>query len=205
MDKHRESFCRSREILWLCQERNYIKNSGVTDKYLRMVEITYESSKTVVRCTVWVTGGFNLGVGLRTCSGSRICSEPLFVCNSDGVICRETRDQVEDSQERRGGGVHGREEKWKSEEARQRCRENKGRWFKCLGSSAKVMLGAQDRLWRKCRQGGDIIYQGDLWQKNSCKSEREDKMVMGLFMINNLEGAKLDFKISAYPHTQVFW
>lgn len=58
-----------------------------------------------------MTGGFKLGVRLRACSVLRICSENPFVCNSDGVICRETRDQVENSEERRSGGVLGREEK----------------------------------------------------------------------------------------------
>lgn len=58
-----------------------------------------------------MTGGFKLGMRLRTYSGLRICSEPPFVCNSDGVICRESRDQVENSDERRGGGVVRREEK----------------------------------------------------------------------------------------------
>ena len=41
------------------------RESGVADKYVRLVQDTYESSMTVLRCTVGVTNGFQVEVGLH--------------------------------------------------------------------------------------------------------------------------------------------
>lgn len=38
--------------------------SGVTEKYVRVLQDMHEDSETVVRCAVGVTDGFKLGVGL---------------------------------------------------------------------------------------------------------------------------------------------
>ena len=44
-----------REELWLC-----MRESGAAGKFVRLVQDMYESSITVVRCTVGVTDGFKV-------------------------------------------------------------------------------------------------------------------------------------------------
>ena len=54
-----------REELWHC-----MGNSGVAEKYVRVVQVMYESCKTVV-CTIDVTGEFKVEVGLHQDSALR--------------------------------------------------------------------------------------------------------------------------------------
>ena len=49
-----------REELWFCT-----RESGVAEKYVSLVLDIYDSSMTVVRCTVGVMDGFQLEVGLH--------------------------------------------------------------------------------------------------------------------------------------------
>ena len=48
-----------REELWFC-----MRESGVAEKYVRLVQDKYESNMTVVRCTVGVTDMGSSKIGL---------------------------------------------------------------------------------------------------------------------------------------------
>ncbi|KAK3544114.1 hypothetical protein QTP86_001824 [Hemibagrus guttatus] len=100
-----------REELWYC-----MRKSGVTEKYVRVVQDMYERSRTVVRCAVGQTEEFSVEVGLH--QGSAL-SPFLFAIVMDQlseevrqespwtmtfaddiVICSESREQVEENLER---------------------------------------------------------------------------------------------------------
>ncbi|KAK3523768.1 hypothetical protein QTP70_010061 [Hemibagrus guttatus] len=100
-----------REELWYC-----MRKSGVAEKYVRVVQDMYERSRTVVRCAVGQTEEFKVEVGLH--QGSALSpflfaivmdqlSEEVrqespwrMMFANDIVICRESREQVEESLER---------------------------------------------------------------------------------------------------------
>ncbi|KAK3524735.1 hypothetical protein QTP86_001889 [Hemibagrus guttatus] len=95
-----------REELWYC-----MRKSGVTEKYVRVVQDMYERSRTVVRCAVGQTEEFKVEVGLH--QGSALSpflfamvmgqlSEEVrhespwtMMFADDIVICSESREQVE--------------------------------------------------------------------------------------------------------------
>ena len=65
-----------REEVWYC-----MRKSGLTEKYVRIVQDMYDDSITTVRCAVGVIEGFEVKVGLH--QGSAL-STVLFVCSGDG-------------------------------------------------------------------------------------------------------------------------
>ncbi|KAK3572741.1 hypothetical protein QTP86_007058, partial [Hemibagrus guttatus] len=75
-----------REELWYC-----MRNSGVAEKYVRVVQDMYERSRTVVRCAV-VMDQFS----------EEVRQEPpwTMMFADDIVICSESREQVEENLER---------------------------------------------------------------------------------------------------------
>ena len=95
-----------REELW-----NYMKKSGIAEKYVQLVQDMYEESETVVRCAVGTRESFKVKVGLHQGSAlipflfavimdrltDEVRREPpwtmLFADNI--VICEETREEVE--------------------------------------------------------------------------------------------------------------
>ncbi|KAK3552109.1 hypothetical protein QTP86_000648 [Hemibagrus guttatus] len=100
-----------REELWYC-----MRQSGVAEKYVRVVQDMYERSRTVVRCAIGQTEEFNVEVGLH--QGSALSpflfaivmdqlSEEVrqespwtMMFADDIVICSESREQVEENLER---------------------------------------------------------------------------------------------------------
>ncbi|KAK3544402.1 hypothetical protein QTP86_010538 [Hemibagrus guttatus] len=100
-----------REELWYC-----MRKSGVSEKYVRVVQDMYERSRTVVRCAVGQTEEFKVEVGLH--QGSALSpflfaivmdqlSEEVrqespwtLMFADDIVICSESREQVEENLER---------------------------------------------------------------------------------------------------------
>ncbi|KAK3564719.1 hypothetical protein QTP86_024874, partial [Hemibagrus guttatus] len=100
-----------REELWYC-----MRKSGVTEKYVRVVQDMYERSRTVVRCAVGQTEEFKVEVGLH--QGSALSpflfaivmdqlskevrqeSPWTMMFEDDIVICSESREQVEENLER---------------------------------------------------------------------------------------------------------
>ncbi|KAK3511524.1 hypothetical protein QTP70_008976 [Hemibagrus guttatus] len=102
-----------------CQEKSCgkgVAESGVAEKYVRVVQDMYERSRTVVRCAVGQTEEFKVEVGLH--QGSALSpflfaivmdqlSEEVrqespwtMIFADDIVICSESRDQVEENLER---------------------------------------------------------------------------------------------------------
>ncbi|KAF7708178.1 hypothetical protein HF521_017235, partial [Silurus meridionalis] len=100
-----------REELWYC-----IRKSGVSEKYVRVVQDMYEDSVTAVKCAVGTTDWFKVKVGLHQGSAlspflfavvmDRLTDKfrqespwtMMFV--DDIVICGESSEQVEKSLER---------------------------------------------------------------------------------------------------------
>ncbi|MCJ8738182.1 hypothetical protein PDJAM_G00032480 [Pangasius djambal] len=100
-----------------CQELWYcMRKSGVAEKYVRVVQDMYETSRTVVRCAVGQTEEFKVEVGLH--QGSALSpflfamvmdqlleevrqeSPYTMMFADDIVICSESREQVEEYLER---------------------------------------------------------------------------------------------------------
>ena len=95
----------SREKLWYC-----MRKSGMAEKYVKLVQDTYERSKTVARCAVGTTESFKVKVGLYQGSAlslflfavimdrltDKVRREPpsTMLFADDIVICKETREEV---------------------------------------------------------------------------------------------------------------
>ena len=62
----------------------------MAEKYVQLVQDMYKGSKTVVRCAVKTTESFKVNLGLH--QGSALSS---FLFADDIVICKETREEVE--------------------------------------------------------------------------------------------------------------
>ncbi|KAI5089887.1 hypothetical protein C0J45_20022 [Silurus meridionalis] len=100
-----------REELWYC-----MRKSGVSEKYVRVVQDMYEDSVTAVKCAVGTTDWFRVKVGLHQGSAlspflfavvmDRLTDEVrqespwTMMFADDIVICGESREQVEKSLER---------------------------------------------------------------------------------------------------------
>ncbi|KAK3566841.1 hypothetical protein QTP86_004554 [Hemibagrus guttatus] len=100
-----------REKLWYC-----MRKSGVAEKYVKVVQDMYERSRTVVRRAVGQTEEFKLEVGLhqglalspflfamvmdQLSEEVRQESPWTMMFADDIVICRESREQVEENLER---------------------------------------------------------------------------------------------------------
>ncbi|KAK3573699.1 hypothetical protein QTP86_032064 [Hemibagrus guttatus] len=96
-----------REELWYC-----MRKSGVTERYVRVVQDMYERSRTVVRCAVGQTEELGLHQGLalspflfamvmdQLSDGVRQESPWTMMFADDIVICSESREQVEENLER---------------------------------------------------------------------------------------------------------
>ncbi|KAI5623886.1 hypothetical protein C0J50_16567 [Silurus asotus] len=100
-----------REELWYC-----MRKSGVSEKYVRVVQDMYEGSVTAVKCAVGTTDWFRVKVGLHQGSAlspflfavvmDRLTDEVrqespwTMMFADDIVICCESREQVEKSLER---------------------------------------------------------------------------------------------------------
>ena len=96
------------EELWYC-----MRKSEIVEKYMRLVQDVYKESKTVVRCAVGTTESFKVKVGLHQESAlgsflfavimnrltDEVRREPpwTMLFADDIVICKETREEVEQS------------------------------------------------------------------------------------------------------------
>nr|XP_061804482.1 sperm-tail PG-rich repeat-containing protein 2-like [Nerophis lumbriciformis] len=99
-----------REELWFC-----MRKSGVAEKYVQVMQDMYEDCNTMMRCAVCVTDEFKVKVGLhqgsalspflfamvmdRMTEKVREESPWTMMFADDTVICRESREQVEEKLE----------------------------------------------------------------------------------------------------------
>ena len=88
-----------------------MRKAGMAEKYVRLVQDMYEGSETVVRCAVGTTESFMVKVGLhqgsalspflfavimdRLTDKVRKESPWTMLLGDDIVICKETREEVE--------------------------------------------------------------------------------------------------------------
>ena len=101
-----------REELWYC-----MRKSGMTEKYVQLVQDMYKGSKTVLRCAVGTTESLKVKIGLHQGSAlspflfaviidrltGKIRKEPPWTMNLSGkgqfaddiVICEEAREEME--------------------------------------------------------------------------------------------------------------
>ena len=95
-----------REELWYC-----MRKSGIVEKYVRLVQDMYKESETVVRCALGTTENFKIKIGLHQGSmlspflfavimdrlTDEVKTEPpwTMLFADDIVICKETREEVE--------------------------------------------------------------------------------------------------------------
>ena len=74
----------SREELWYC-----MRKSGIVEKYVQLVQDTYEGSETVVRCAVGTTESSKVKVGLHQRS---VLSPFLFAVIMDSITDEVRRE-----------------------------------------------------------------------------------------------------------------
>ena len=99
-----------REEGWYC-----MRKSGLAEKFVRIVQYMYDDSTTAVRCTVVVTEGFDVKVGLHQGSALSPCLFAMVMDRMtddireeapwtmmfayDIVICCESKEHVEEKLE----------------------------------------------------------------------------------------------------------
>ena len=140
------------EEVWYC-----MRKSGLTEKYVRIVQDMYDGSTTAVRCVVGMTEGFEVKVGLHQGSALSPC---LFAILMDRmmdniVICSKSKEQVEEKLERRGMKVDRRKTEYMCVNERQ---VNNGCTMKMQGVEvAKVedfkYLGSTVQSWKSVLSG----------------------------------------------------
>ena len=99
-----------REEVWYC-----MRKSGLAEKYVRIVQDMYDDSTTAARCTLGVTEGFEVKVGLHQGSALSSCLFAMVMDRmmddireeapwtmmfaDDIVICSESKEWVEEKLE----------------------------------------------------------------------------------------------------------
>ena len=193
-----------REELWHC-----MRESGVSEKYVEVVQDMYEGSSTVVRCAVGMTEGFGVQVGLHQGSAlspflfaivmDRLTDEVrqespwTMMFADDIVICGDTRQDVE-----------GELERWRY------ALERRG---------MKVSRSKTEYMCVNEREGGEVVhlqdaevarveefkYLGATVQSNGeCSSEVKKRVQAGWAGWRKLTGVLCDRKISARVKGKVF-
>ncbi|KAI5102156.1 MAM and LDL-receptor class A domain-containing protein 1 [Silurus meridionalis] len=64
-----------REELWYC-----MRKSGVSEKYVRVVQDMYEDSVTAVKCAVGKTDWFRVKIGFEAVAGEGLCDFEMDLC-----------------------------------------------------------------------------------------------------------------------------
>ncbi|KAK3557529.1 hypothetical protein QTP70_028486 [Hemibagrus guttatus] len=193
-----------REELWYC-----MRKSGVTEKYVRVVQDMYERSRTVVRCAVGQTEEFNVEVGLH--QGSAL-SHFLFAIVMDQlseevrqespwtmmfaddiVICSESREQVEENLERWRFALERRGMKVSRSKTEYMCvNEREG--------SGTVRLQGEE-----VKKVQEFKYLGSTVQSNGeCGKEVKKRVQAGWNGWRKVSGVLCDQKISARIKGKVY-
>ncbi|KAK3528659.1 hypothetical protein QTP70_007205 [Hemibagrus guttatus] len=193
-----------REELWYC-----MRNSGVAEKYVRVVQDMYERSRTVVRCAVGQTEEFNVEVGLH--QGSALSpflfaivmdqlSEEVrqespwtMMFADDIVICSESREQVEENLER-----------WRFALERRRMKVSRSKTeYMCVNEregSGTVRLQGEE-----VKKVQEFKYLGSTVQSNGeCGKEVKKRVQAGWNGWRKVSGVLCDQKISARIKGKVY-
>ncbi|KAK3517926.1 hypothetical protein QTP70_027537, partial [Hemibagrus guttatus] len=193
-----------REELWYC-----IRKSGVAEKYVRVVQDTYERSRTVVRCAVGQTEEFNVEVGLH--QGSALSpflfaivmdqlSEEVrqespwtMMFADDIVICSESREQVEENLERWRFALERRGMKVSHSKTEYMCvNEREG--------SGTVRLQGEE-----VKKVQEFMYLGSTVQSNGeCGKEVKKRVQAGWNGWRKVSGVLCERKISARIKGKVY-
>ncbi|KAK3506939.1 hypothetical protein QTP70_031210 [Hemibagrus guttatus] len=193
-----------REELWYC-----MRKSGVTEKYVRVVQDMYERSRTVVRCAVGQTEEFNVEVGLH--QGSALSpflfaivmdqlSEEVrqespwtMMFADDIVICSESREQVEENLERWRFALERRGMKVSGSKTEYMCvNEREG--------SGTVRLQGEE-----VKKVQEFKYLGSTVQSNGeCGKEVKKRVQAGWNGWRKVSGVLCDQKISARIKGKVY-
>ncbi|KAK3571603.1 hypothetical protein QTP86_015338 [Hemibagrus guttatus] len=193
-----------REELWYC-----MRNSGVAEKYVRVVQDMCERSRTVVRCAVGQTEEFKVEVGLHQ---GLALSPFLFVIVMDQlseevrqespwtmmfvddiVICSESREQVEESLERWRFSLERRGMKVSRSKTEYMCvNEREG--------SGTVRLQGEE-----VKKVQEFKYLGSTVQSNGeCGKEVKKRVQAGWNGWRKVSGVLCDRKISARIKGKVY-
>ncbi|KAK3533904.1 hypothetical protein QTP70_034899 [Hemibagrus guttatus] len=193
-----------REELWYC-----MRKSGVTEKYVRVVQDMYERSRTVERCAVGQTEEFNVEVGLH--QGSALSpflfaivmdqlSEEVrqespwtMMFADDIVICSESREQVEENLERWRFALERRGMKVSRSKTEYMCvNEREG--------SGTVRLQSEE-----VKKVQEFKYLGSTVQSNGeCGKEVKKRVQAGWNGWRKVSGVLCDQKISARIKGKVY-
>ncbi|KAK3563902.1 hypothetical protein QTP86_004850 [Hemibagrus guttatus] len=193
-----------KEELWYC-----MRKSGVAEKYVRVVQDMYESSRTVVRCAVGQTEEFKVEMGLH--QGSALSpflfaivmdqlSEEVrqespwtMMFADDIVICSESREQVEENLERWRFALERRGMKVSRSKTEYMCvNEREG--------SGTVRLQGEE-----VKKVQEFKYLGSIVQSNGeCGKEVKKRVQAGWNVWKKVSGVLCDRKISARIKGKVY-
>ncbi|KAK3563366.1 hypothetical protein QTP86_021842, partial [Hemibagrus guttatus] len=194
----------SREELWYC-----MRKSGVSKKYVRVVQDMYERSRTVVRCAVGQTEEFKVEVGLH--QGSAL-SPFLFAIVMDQlseevrqespwtmmfadyiVICGESREQVEENLERWRFALERRGMEFSRSKTEYMCVNE-------MEGSGTVRLQGEE-----VKKVQEFKYLGSTVQSNGeCGKEVKKRVQAGWNGWRKMSGVLCDRKISARIKGKVY-
>ncbi|KAI5624580.1 hypothetical protein C0J50_15862 [Silurus asotus] len=167
-----------REELWYC-----MRKSGVSEKYVRVVQYMYEDSVTAVKCAVGKTDWFRVKVGLHQGSAlspflfavvmDRLTDEVrqespwTMMFADDIVICGESREQVEKSLERWRYALERRGMKVSRSKTEYMCvNEREGSGVMRLQGKEVEKVEEFSKLTRPERHRESLVY---------CQEENEEK------------------------------
>jgi hypothetical protein len=193
-----------REELWYC-----MRKSGVTEKYVRVVQDMYKDCKTVVRCAVGVTEEFKVEVGLhqgsalspflfaivmdRLTDDVRQKSPWTMMFADDIVICSESREHVEEKLER-----------WRFALERRGMKVSRNKTeYMCVNervSSDSVSLQGEE-----LKKVDDFKYLGSTVQSNGeCNKEVKKRIQTGWNSWRKVSGVLCDRRVSAKMKGKVY-
>ena len=193
-----------REELWYC-----MRKSGVTEKYVRVVQDMYVDCKTVVRCAVGVTEEFKVEVGLHQGSAlspflfamvmDRLTDEVrqespwTMMFADDIVICSESREQVEEKLER-----------WRFALERRGMKVSRSKTeYMCVNErepSGRVRLQGEE-----IKKVEDFKYLGSTVQGNGeCGKEVKKRVQAGWNGWRKVSGVMCDRRVSAKMKGKVY-
>ena len=193
-----------REELWYC-----MRKSGMSEKYVRMVQDMYKDSVTAVRCATGMTEAFKVKVGLHQGSAlspllfaiviDRLTDEVrepapwTMIYADDIVICSESRENVETKLEKWRYALERRGMKVSRSKTEYTCINDKNQ-------NGKVKLHGSD-----LEKVNEFKYLGStVHQTGDCTKEVKKRIQAGWCSWRKVTGVLCDKRISAKVKGKIY-
>ena len=195
-----------REEVWYC-----MRKSGLAEKYVRIVQDMYDGSTTAVRCAVGVTEGFEVKVGLHQGSALSPCLFAMMMDRmtdeireeapwtmmfaDDIVICRESKEQVEEKLE-----------SWRYALERRGMKVNRRKTeYMCVNERQDNSSGTVKMQGEEVAKVEDFKYLGSTVQSNGeCGREVKKRVQAGWNGWRRMSGVICDRRVPARVKGKVY-